>query len=440
MVDLLVIGAGLSGLTAAYTAAKAGLQVKIIAKGLGALHWSAGTVDVLGYLPGDENPVQQPLAALNALPDGHPYKLTDVPAALAAFEAMLDSLGLGYGRAANDENWLLPSPVGAARPAFLAPQAQQAGSLRSDAPMVIVGFTGLRDFYPQLIAENLTKQGHQARAEFLPLELLTSRHDSNTIHQAQGLEDAGRRKKLGQALKELAKPGERIGLPAILGLDDHMQVWTDLQSQAGAPLFEIPTLPPSVPGTRLFRALRQQLRQMGVRVEAGMEVIEVSRDWRLETRDSQSPVSNPSTPLKTSLRSPTSKIEWVATETSARPLKHRARAFLLATGGILGGGFDSDVNGRVWETIFHLPLTVPQKRYDWFRASFLDAQGHPVFRGGVTTGADFRPVDETGQPIFANLYAAGGVLAHCDPILERSLEGTAVVSGTAAAQAILIDD
>lgn len=432
MVDLLVIGAGLSGLTAAYTAAKAGLQVKVIAKGLGALHWSAGTVDVLGYLPGSEKPVQRPLAALNNLPDGHPYKLTDVAAALDAFQALTQELGLGYGRAPNDDNWLLPSPVGAARPAFLAPKAQQAGSLRSNEPMVIVGFQGLRDFYPQLIAENLAKQGHQARAEFLPLELLTSRHDSNTIQLAQGLEDAGRRKKLGQALKKLVKSGERIGLPAILGLDNHAQVWTDLQSQAGTPLFEIPTLPPSVPGTRLFRALRRQLQQMGVRVEAGMAVIEVSRDWRLETRDSQSPVSN--------LQSPISKIEWVATETSARPLKHRAQAFLLATGGILGGGFDSDVNGRVWETIFHLPLTVPQKRPDWFRASFLDLQGQPVFQGGVTVGPDFRPVDETGQPIFANLYAAGSTLAHCDPILERSLEGTAVVSGTAAAQAILIDD
>ncbi len=182
MVDLLIIGAGLSGLTAAYTAAKAGLQVKVIAKGLGALHWSAGTVDVLGYLPGNEQPVQQPLTVLGALPDGHPYKLADATAALDAFQALTQELGLGYGRAPNDENWLLPSPVGAARPAFLAPQAQQAGSLHSDKPMVIVGFTGLRDFYPQLIAENLTKQGHRARAEFLPLELLTARHDSNTIN------------------------------------------------------------------------------------------------------------------------------------------------------------------------------------------------------------------------------------------------------------------
>jgi anaerobic glycerol-3-phosphate dehydrogenase B subunit len=421
-----VIGAGLSGLTAAYTAAKAGLKVKVVAKGLGALHWSAGTIDVLGYMPGDTKPVQRPLTTLDLLPGEHPYRLADASKALEAFQALTDSLGLSYGRLPNDENWLLPSPVGAARPAFLAPKAQQAGSLRSNEPMVIVGFHSLRDFYPQLIAENLTKQGHQARAEFLPLTLITDRHDSNTIQLAQGLEDAGQRKKLGQALKKLVKSGERLGLPAILGLDNHTQVWTDLQSQAGAPLFEIPTLPPSVPGVRLFRALRQQLRQMGVRIEAGMEVLE-SSEWRVAS--SKSPAANN--------QQSATKIEWVATETSARPLKHRAQAFLLATGGILGGGFNSDVNGRVWETIFHLPLTTPQKRPDWFRATFLDPLGHPVFQGGVAVGPDFRPVDETGQPIFANLYAAGSTLAHCDPVLERSLEGTAVVSGMAAAQAII---
>ncbi len=412
MVDLLVIGAGLSGLTAAYSAAKAGLQVKVVAKGLGALHWSAGTIDVLGYLK--EELVEQPLSALGTLPAGHPYKLADVSDALTAFAALTEEIGLNYGRTASDQNWLLPSPIGAARPTFMAPAAQQAGSLSRSEPMLIVGFTGLRDFYPQLIAENLAKQGLQTRVETLPIDLLTSRHDSNTIQLAEGLEDAGRRKKLGAALKKLVKKGERIGLPAILGLDNHTAVWTDLQNQVGVPLFEIPTLPPSVPGTRLFWALRHRLQQMGVRIEAGMEVIEAH-----------------------AVAGSPAEVQWVASETSARPLKHRAKAFLLATGGILGGGFDSDVNGRVWETIFHLPLTVPQKRHEWFRASFLDAQGHPVFAGGVAVGTDFRPINETGQPIYDNLYATGGTLAHYDPIIERSLEGTAVVSGIAAAQAVV---
>ena len=42
MIDLLVVGAGLSGLMTAYRAALAGRSVKVIAKGLGALHLERG--------------------------------------------------------------------------------------------------------------------------------------------------------------------------------------------------------------------------------------------------------------------------------------------------------------------------------------------------------------------------------------------------------------
>lgn len=50
-IDLLVIGAGWSGLMAAYTAANAGLKVQVIAKGLGSMHWAAGSIDLFGYAP-----------------------------------------------------------------------------------------------------------------------------------------------------------------------------------------------------------------------------------------------------------------------------------------------------------------------------------------------------------------------------------------------------
>jgi glycerol-3-phosphate dehydrogenase subunit B len=168
---------------------------------------------------------------------------------------------------------------------------------------------------------------------------------------------------------------------------------------------------------RFFHALRSKLQTMGVRVESGMEVI----------RHSSSVIRHPSP----------SHIEWVATETSARPLKHRARHFLLATGGILGGGLVGELDGRVRETIFNLPVTAPQKRSDWFSPGFLDSQGHPVFTGGVAVGPDFRPINETGQPIYENLWAAGNLLAYADPIRERSLEGTAVATGIAAGKAII---
>lgn len=423
MLDLVVIGAGLSGLMAAYTAAKAGLSVRVVNKGLGSMHWSAGTVDMLGYTPeAPEKPVHHPLATIQAMatqhPD-HPYSLLsidEIRQGLAEFVALTEEIELPYrGSAENDTNLFLPSPAGAARPVYLAPEAQLAGDLSRSEPMLIVGFKDMRDFFPNLIAQNLTKQGFPARSAFLPLSLITNRIDANTVHLAEALDDLEQRTRLGRELKKLVKSGERIGLPAILGMNAHNDVIGDLTRLSGAPVFEIPTLPPSVPGIRLYKGLRDKLLAMGVRVEPGMEVISA------ETTDRQNGTAG--------------FIQSISSETSARPFKHRAQKYLLATGGILGGGFNSDHTGRVWETIFDLPLTVPQDRSMWFASRFLSPSGHPVYDGGVVVDDSFQPIDG-GNPTYSNLWAAGNILANSDPILERSLEGSAIVTGIAAGKAL----
>lgn len=418
MLDLLVIGAGLAGLQAAVSAAQAGARVRLIAKGLSATHWAAGTVDVLGYAPPTEGAapelVQRPLDSIAALPADHPYGMLGregVASALETFTALTRELGVPYEGSANGDNLLLPSPVGAPRPAFLAPRGQRGGDLSRPEPMLMVGFQGMRDFYPELIATNLSKQGFAARAAFLPLSLLTTQHDRNTVQLAYGLDDSLVTARLGKELKRLVKPGERIGLPAILGVVNHQRVLDDLRTQTGAAVFEIPTLPPSVPGFRLHAALRKHVEALGVRVEIGMEGI--------------------------GFHAQGDEIQWVETSTSARPLKHRAAKYLLATGGILGGGFNSDHLGRVWEVIFNLPLTVPQQRHQWFQSQFMDPQGHPVFRGGVAVNGDWQPRQADGAPVYRNLWTAGGLLAGGDYIQERSLEGVALASGRAAAQRLM---
>jgi glycerol-3-phosphate dehydrogenase subunit B len=375
-------------------------------------------VDVLGYLPDREGAIFEPLQAVNDLlaqhPD-HPYGLLDagqLASTLADFATLTEALELPYaGSDQPGRNLLLPSPVGAARPAFLAPAAQRAGDLADPSPMLIVGFEGMRDFYPALIAANLAKLGIPARPHFLPFNTITDRRDINTVQMAHAIEDEAALSRLASGLKRAVKPGERIGLPAILGVEEHGRVFSELEKRVGAPLFEIPTLPPSVPGIRLHTALRHRLLSMGVRVEAGMEAM--------------------------GFHAADGRIRWVETETSARPLKHRAGAFLLATGGVLGGGFYSDPTGRFWDAVFDLPLTVPQDRSRWFSPRFLE--GQPVFSGGVAVNRDFQPIhpeDASGQPIYANLWAAGGALAHADGIHERSLEGIAVVTGSVVGQRI----
>jgi glycerol-3-phosphate dehydrogenase subunit B len=421
---ILVIGAGLSGLMAAHTAVNAGFKVKVIARGLGALHWSAGTVDLLGYTAADpRTAVKQPLETIRQLAEtepGHPYSLigqAKLARFLDDFVALTHTMGLPYGGAASaGHNLLLPSPAGAARPTYLAPQAQLAGDLSRPEPMLIVGFEGLRDFYPQLIADNLQRQGYRARAAFLPFNVASMRRDANMVHLAAGFDEVERRRLLARALKQLVRPGERIGLPAMLGLHHHTDVMTELAAATGAPIFEVPTLPPSVPGVRLFLALQRRLRDAGVPVEAGMEVINAST-VASGTGDGR-------------------RVEWVESETSSRPLRHRADYFVLASGGILGGGFDSDSNGRVWETIFNLPVTAPQRRSQWFHSRFLAPEGHAVFRGGVAVDGRFRPLTETGACLYDNLLVAGNLLAHSDPVPERSLEGVAIATGMASVKGL----
>lgn len=415
MLDLLVIGAGLAGLSAALAAAEAGLSVRIVAKGQGAHHWHTGAVDLLGYLPGAAHPVPEPLPALDSLPAQHPYRLLGAPAiedALGRFCRWLADSGLGYGGAAVEGvNLLLPSAVGAPRPTFLAPQAQRAGDLTQPAPMLITGFQGLRDFFPKLIAENLTRAGHDARPELLPLAVITSRRDANPIHLAATLDNPTTRARLADALKPRCRPGERVGLPAMLGLSAHPAAWAELQERLAASVFEIPTMPPSAPGVRLYQALAQRLQRLGVRMEIGMEAIGFEQANR--------------------------RIAAVQTATSARPLSHRAGHVLLATGGILGGGFNSDHTGRVWETLFDLPLTVPTERSHWFHHQFLHPGGHPIFSAGVVVNDAWQPVDAHGDAVYDNLWAAGGLLAHADPIRERSLEGLAIATAVAAVESII---
>ena len=64
----------------------------------------------------------------------------------------------------------------------------------------------------------------------------------------------------------------RVGLPAVLGLNDYPQSWQHLQDLVGVPVFEIPTLPPSVPGMRLYNVFTNALARAGVQVLLNMPV------------------------------------------------------------------------------------------------------------------------------------------------------------------------
>ena len=125
------------------------------------------------------------------------------------------------------------------------------------------------------------------------------------------------------------------------------------------------------------------------------------------------------------------RVTAVLTEAAARTKPHRFENYIVATGGILGGGIITREDGTAREVVFDLPVTLPASRQDWFEQDFMDPNGHPVYKAGVRIDEKFQPLNGSRQPVYENLYAAGTTLSHSEVIRERSFEGVALATGFA---------
>ncbi len=226
----------------------------------------------------------------------------------------------------------------------------------------------MRDFYPTLIAENLGKQGISARAAFVPLDKFTSRRDANTIHLAQAFDQPQRRRCWRSAGPP--RPSRRAHRPA-----RHPRPGRPCNrpvrpaSHRRRPRLRYRPCRPACPA-RLYRALRSRLRQYGVRIEAA---------WRLSA-------------------SPAAEAHPLGRDRNQRlALRHHAGAYLLATGGILGGGFSSDAAGRFWKSCSTFRSAAPPDRSQCSAAissTRASRSSRPVWKSTTATG----PSTQTGSP------------------------------------------
>ena len=264
--EVLVLGAGLAGLTAAWQASARGVKVRLISKGWGATHWHAGCVDVLGYWPVDsDETVVNPGRAIPRLLEANPLH----PYARVGLEKLSDSLGALQGLCAEagypmvgslEVNWRLPSAVGAPRPTCLAPATMTAGDLNSRAPALLVGFKQYPDFFPNLVADNLNHLGIPAHYVILDLPALAMRHNTTGIILAGMMEREAFQEEVVKAIRPHLAEWARVGFPAVLGMKRASAVHRALQEGLGRPVFEIPGLPPSVAGIRLHHILKDGYR------------------------------------------------------------------------------------------------------------------------------------------------------------------------------------
>lgn len=405
--DAVVIGAGTAGLTAGARLAEGGARVCVLAKGVGSTHLAPGTIDVLGYAP---ERVSQPGTALRdfiAAHPEHPYALLGLEAVSEAatwFKGTVEAGPLPGYRYVGDleRNLLLPSAIGALRPSALVPETMSGGEVGAREPVCVVGPRTLRDFHPSLCAANLTRAGIPARAVAVDVEV--SRADENALGLARRFDDPAWRAGFAARLAIALEANERVGLPAMLGVRDPHGVWSDLEHRLGRPVFEIPTLPPSVPGMRLFEILRTALRRAGGRLVMGAEVVGFDRSGQ--------------------------GVTTVRTHAGGRDVRYSAPWFVLAAGGFGSGAIELDSHWATHERVLGLPLRgVPAPGERRFVADYLAEQ--PMARAGVAVDGELRA--EGAE----NVLVAGAGLPGAVSWREASGEGIALASGSRAAELVL---
>jgi glycerol-3-phosphate dehydrogenase subunit B len=224
------------------------------------------------------------------------------------------------------------------------------------------------------------------------------------------MDETSFRERLGESIRQ-QMAGERfIGLPAVLGLRDPAAVLKTLETITGARVFEIPMLPPSIPGTRIFHRFREDLIAKGA-------------DFRMGHPVSGAMVKD-------------GRCEGISIDNPPLIAEYRADRFILATGRFLGGGLWAEMD-RIIEPVFDIPVFQPGERGQWFGERFFGPEAHPIHRAGVVTDADLRPVDAAGRVFLANVRAAGSILAHHQAIEEKSREGIDIATGFLAAKRAL---
>jgi glycerol-3-phosphate dehydrogenase subunit B len=392
--DLIIIGMGLSGLMAAKTAAEMGKKTLIIGKGTGSFCLFSNTIDVLGTLPKGMK-MKDGLSQWVKDHPAHPYSKLDwekIEQALSSFRSIFQSQ---YRfQSVNDENCLIPTGTGTYRPTYLVPPTMTAGASLKKGKVLIVGFKGFKDFYAEYMADQL-----KCRGVVIPLSDFPGQEMIATAI-ARLMERGTSREALGREVKKQMDGESRIGFPALLGIRDPLSVKKDLEETTGVEVFEIPILPPSIPGMRIFRRFKEWLIQRGVTFVLGHSVLRADFSGK---RCASIEVSHP--PLSQS---------------------YSADRFILATGRFIGGGLKADEE-NIFEPLFSLPVLQPESRDNWFANSFFN--GHPVHQAGILTDSSFQPTDERGERLLGNVWVAGSILAGHNCIQEKSREGIEIATG-----------
>ena len=384
--DVVIIGAGVSGLTAGALLASGGFKVAVVTTGEPTACLSTGCIDVCS---GDPNP----LNGLSLLPAQHPFHLVRtemIREGLENFRAAMSDMGIPYAGSAEDNRFIL-SALGTFKTTCLVPVTMAAAPQTTDEAIHIISFAGLKDFYPGYIISRRPNSSFSVYDAGV----------STTMGIAAHFEEKNFLENFISWLKKINISEGKIALPAVLGLESAAAVIERIAGALERPVFEIPTIPPSMPGRRLFNALKDHFRRLGGDIYWSWPVIGVEKTKAI--------------------------IEAVITGSAGRPKSLNGKAFILATGSFVGGGLQA-LREKIVENVFNLPVHVPGPRETWFDNDYFSFN-HGIGKAGIIADSSFRPKDA----LWENIFVCGGILADTDILKNGCGHGLALATGRAAA-------
>jgi len=413
--DLAIIGSGLAGVAASIFSLRRNITTAQTGN-TGALAYTTGYLDLLGSLKGDTGTgISDPWRGLRRLRETEPFHPLariaedDIRASFVEFITYLSECGITYGQP-GDKNLDALTPAGTLKKTLSVPATMQAGvdAFARKAQCTVIDFKGLKGFSSRQIVANLKTDWPQLRSERITFPDI----EQGEIYPevlARALEVPENRAKLADAVKVVLAEAEVVGMPAIFGIHEPDKVMADLQDRIGRPIFEIPTMPPSVPGIRLRELFEQVLPQKGLTLIPQQKVLSVDLQPKMIQLD-----------LKDNYG----------------PIHINSRAVILASGRFISGGLEAHMDGII-EPLLGLPVTQPASRELWYRQQYMDKRGHGIHRTGIEVDEQFRPLDREGKVVHHGLFGAGILLGHQDWIRGRCGAGIAIATAYKAVQAVL---
>jgi len=415
--DSVIIGGGLAGLACGIRLSKAGRRCAIVSSGQSALHFSSGSLDLLGALP-DGTPVAAPAEAvgeaIRQAPE-HPYARIGAErfGALAAeAAALLAEAGVEVAGDAARNHYRL-TPMGGLKPAWLT----LAGYVRSESPdalpwrkVALFNAEGFLDFYTQFLAEEFRRMNTACTVHAFNLPALeTIRRNPSEMRSANIARIFDRQENLDQLARILqreAGDAEAVLLPAFLGIDRHDGA-AQLAERVGRPVAVIATLPPSVPGLQLQLQLRRHFQRLGGVYMLGDTVVPCEAGG--------------------------SRITALHTANHG-DIAFEAENYVLATGSYFSRGLVAETDG-VREPLFGLDVDAAADRGAWYDRNLFAAQ--PFEQFGVK--CDERLHGLRGGRAVENLYVIGAGLAGFNPVKEGCGAGVSLLTALHAAERMLND-